>query len=92
KSGWFEGYWDLPVKNSFSDNGTIAFSGKGMPPAQGYDIPSLHEDDANYQIVATPSWATTVHVTNKATSGFTLNFGTPAPNAYQSVSWLLFWP
>jgi hypothetical protein len=37
------------------------------------------EADANYGVLATPSWGTTVWVTAKAKTGFTLNFGTAAP-------------
>jgi hypothetical protein len=66
-------------------------NGAGKPPHMRY-VPSRVEDDANYQIVATPSWATTVWVTGKTTTGFTLNFGTAAPDANQTVSWLLFRP
>lgn len=37
------------------------------------------EVDASYGVVATPSWGTTVWVTNKTTTGCTINFGTGAP-------------
>jgi hypothetical protein len=38
-----------------------------------------NEPDVNYAVLAAPSWNTTVWVTAKATTGFTLNFGTAAP-------------
>lgn len=37
------------------------------------------EPDAGYGVVATPNWGTTVWVTNKSTTGCTINFGTGAP-------------
>jgi hypothetical protein len=37
------------------------------------------EVDTQYGVVATPNWDTTVWVTNKTTTGCTLNFGTVAP-------------
>lgn len=37
------------------------------------------EPDTSYGVQATPSWGTTVWVTNRTTTGFTLNFGTGAP-------------
>lgn len=37
------------------------------------------EPDASYGVVATPSWGTTVYVTNKTATGCTINFGTVAP-------------
>ncbi len=91
QAGWFEGYWDIAMGPSFYDDGRTAFTGKGMPPSYG-NLPGLVEENADYQIIATPSWATTVFVSNKTTTGFTLNFGTAAPDANQTVSWLLFRP
>jgi hypothetical protein len=86
----YDGYWQITSGSSFSDTGAVAFTGRDSPQ-RNWAIPSRHEANANYAIVATPSWATTVHVTNKATSGFTLNFGTAAP-AGATVQWLLFRP
>lgn len=37
------------------------------------------EVDTNFGVVATPNWGTTVWVTNKSTTGCTVNFGTAAP-------------
>lgn len=88
--GVFEGYWQFPG-STFSDDGNTAFDGSDMPPGTGIAIPNQHEPDANYAVVATPSWQTEVWITNKATTGFTINFGTPAP-AGASVQWLLFRP
>lgn len=93
ESSFFSGYWEFPVDSvdPFIDDGRLAFTSTGFPPNMG--MPGLRsEDDANYEIVATPSWATTVHVTKKTNTGFTLNFGSAAPDNNQTVSWLLFRP
>jgi hypothetical protein len=37
------------------------------------------EPNTEYGVHATPSWGTTVYVTNKLAAGCTLNFGTGAP-------------
>jgi hypothetical protein len=47
------------------------------------------EADTSYGVVATPNWGTTVWVTNKATTGCTINFGTAAP-ANASVDLITF--
>lgn len=49
---------------------------------------ALDIDRAPFQVLATPSWATTVWVTAKALTGFTLNFGT-APGADAPVDFLV---
>jgi len=49
----------------------------------------VEEPDAEYGVVVTPHWDTTVWVTNKTTTGFTVNFGT-APSSDSSLDWLLF--
>lgn len=89
RKGWFEGYWEQWDNAPFVDDGRRPFVGTGMPP-RSFGVPSRIEDDANYHIVATPSWPTSVYVTAKATTGFTLNFTTPAPDDGQTVAWLLF--
>jgi hypothetical protein len=47
-----------------------------------------YEPDATYGVIVTPNWLTTVQVTSKTVSGFTINFGTPAP-ANAKVDWFL---
>lgn len=47
------------------------------------------EPDTSYGVVATANWGTTVFVTNKATTGFTINFGTAAP-ANATVDYIVF--
>lgn len=87
--GRFDGYFET-TSSAFSDTGQ-AFDGADMPPSIGVSVPSNHEPDANYAVVVTPSWETTAWVTNKATIGFTINFGTPAPTEAE-LQWLLFRP
>lgn len=88
--GYFEGYWEQSnTGSSFTDTGQ-SFTARAMPPPES-NIPSCEESDTSYQIVATPSWNTTVWITNKTTTGFTLNFGTAAP-ASQTCAWLLYRP
>lgn len=45
--------------------------------------------DTNYAVQCTPTYNTTCFVTSKGTGGFTLNFGTAAPDANQKVDWLV---
>jgi hypothetical protein len=85
----FDGYWDLSG-TTFTDDGTVAFTQAAKSPAQeNVSGTSGQEPDANYGVIVTPSWETTVWITSKATSGFTVNFGTAAPDANQTVDWLL---
>lgn len=44
--------------------------------------------DANYAVFCTPNWDTTCFVTDKTTTGFTLNYGTAAPSG-QLVDWFV---
>jgi len=91
--GW-EGYWSFPPRNgTFTDDGNTPFDGKGMPPSGPNHRPELQaEDDAEYQILVQPSWHTTTVVRNKATTGFTIEFGTPPADDQQTVTWLMFRP
>lgn len=42
--------------------------------------------NTNYSVSVAPSWNTTFYVTNKTTTGFTINFGT-APGSSSPVDW-----
>lgn len=46
------------------------------------------QNDASFAVLVTPQWDTTVWVTSKATTGFTINFGT-APGADSALDWLI---
>ena len=45
------------------------------------------ESNTSYGVNLTPSWATTVHVTSKATTGFTANFGTAPSGSAGKLDW-----
>lgn len=47
------------------------------------------EINTSYGVVATPNWSTTVFITLKLTTGFTVNFGTGAP-ANATVDYIVF--
>lgn len=47
------------------------------------------EPDALFGVVVTPNWLTTFRVTSKATTGFTVDFGTAAP-ASATMDYLVF--
>jgi len=44
----------------------------------------------NYAVYVTPQWNTSVWITNKTTTGFTINFGTAAPTGGSYVDWVIF--
>jgi hypothetical protein len=46
------------------------------------------QPDDNYAVFVTPTWNTTYSVTNKTTTGFTVNFGTP-PLGDGYIEWFL---
>ncbi len=47
------------------------------------------EPDTNYGVLVVPQWNTTVWVTNKTTTGFTINFGT-APTTDNALDWFVY--
>jgi len=47
----------------------------------------MAQPDAVY---VTPQWNTTVWITGKTTTGFTINFGTAAPTGGSYVDWVIF--
>ncbi|MEM3618233.1 MAG: hypothetical protein QXK47_04065 [Candidatus Bathyarchaeia archaeon] len=48
---------------------------------------NFNEFDANYLVFVTPQWNTTVWITDKKTTGFTINFGTAAPAGGSALDW-----
>jgi hypothetical protein len=88
-SGVYDGYWETTLNSNanFIDAGQ-PFDGHKSPPL-GADDTSMIEPDANYAVIVTPSWLTTCRVMDKATTGFTIEFGTPTPDAGQTVDWIL---
>lgn len=87
-TGVYDGYFEMDeLDTTFSDIGQ-AFTREGSlpPPAGGSN--SMAEPDANYGVWVSPSWLTTWRVTSKATTGFTVDFGTAAP-ASATIDWLI---
>jgi len=59
-----------------------------VPAGSSYvDVPDADVDD-NYTILVEVSWNTTVYVTNKASGGFRINFGSAAPSGGGTVRWV----
>jgi hypothetical protein len=61
----------------------IAVFNQSVPAGTGQTnvtFPSA-QPDTNYHAVVTPSWNTTVYVTDKSTTGFTINYGTAPASA-----------
>jgi len=46
--------------------------------------------NTNYAVYVTPQWNTSVWITGKTTTGFTINFGTAAPTGGSYVDWVMF--
>ena len=86
-SGVYDGYYELPLNSdaTFLDVGG-AFD--GLKGNSLVDDTSMIEPDADYAVIVTPNWSTTTFVTAKATTGFTINFGTAAP-ASATVDWFI---
>jgi hypothetical protein len=88
-SGIYDGYFETALNSNatFTDTGA-AFTALKSPPSAMVDETSMIEPDANYAVLVVPNWSTTCFVTNKATTGFTINFGTAAPPG-ATVDWLM---
>lgn len=87
-TGVYDGYFEMDeLDTTFSDIGQ-AFTREGsLPPPVGGSN-TMAEPDANYGVWVSPSWLTTWRVTSKATTGFTVDFGTAAP-ASATIDWLI---
>jgi len=46
--------------------------------------------NTNYAVYVTPQWNTSVWITGKTTTGFTINFGTAAPTGGSALDWVVF--
>lgn len=67
------------VRRRFLTNGGNAVAVSVANLATDVDVTfTIAEPDASYAVLVTPSWLTTFRVTNKATTGFTVEFGTAA--------------
>lgn len=89
-TGVYDGYYERALNSSanFVDTGA-AFDGKKSPPAAGIDDTDMREPDANYVVLVDTDWTTSYSITGKATTGFTVNFGTAAPGGGGTMSWVL---
>jgi len=59
-----------------------------VPAGASYvDVPDA-DVDADYTILVEVSWNTTVWVSNKASGGFRINFGTAVPSGGRTVRWI----
>ncbi len=85
----------LTVNESATFNGSIAFSantrGKNETVVQTQNIQTITGktySDNDYSVLCTPNYNTTCFVTDKTSTGFTLNFGTAAPTGAK-VDWIV---
>jgi hypothetical protein len=79
-TGVYGGCYELPLNTGTYTDTNASFDIVGaLPPGDGVNDNSMQEPDANYAVLVTPSWLTTHRVTSKATTGFTVDFGTAAP-------------
>lgn len=74
----------LRAGRSIDDGGQEDVRGSQVPVESGslFTIISLpsEEPDARFVVKVTPSWATPLAIVGKRTTGFTISFGTPAPD------------
>jgi hypothetical protein len=59
------------VRTNQPVSGGATFTDVNFSPAQ---------PDTSYHVVVTPSWNTTIYITQKTTTGFRINYGTAAPS------------
>lgn len=87
--GVYDGYFESALNSNarFIDTGGV-FTALKSPPSAGVDETSMIEPDAGYAVMVTPNWNTTCFVTDKATTGFMIHFGTAAPTGAM-VDWFL---
>jgi len=72
----------ISVPRHIKSMGTVT-----VPSGATYiDIPDADIDD-NYTVIVEVNWNTTVYITNKASGGFRINFGTSAPSG-ATVRWI----
>ncbi len=89
-SGVYDGYFD----GTLNDNGTftitnLTYTGIKTPPPAGVDDTAMVEPDANYAVWVCPAWNNAnTWVTNKATTGFTIHWGTN-PGSDSTLDWLI---
>lgn len=88
-TGVYDGYFETALNATTFTDTNAAFTGVKSPPAGGGDgETSMQEPDANYAVLVTPAWETSVWVTDKATTGFTIHFGT-GPSGDSTLDWFM---
>jgi hypothetical protein len=85
--GVYDGYYELPLNSSspFLDIGA-PFDGRKSPSIS--DDTNMIEPDSNYAVLVSPNWNTSVWITGKSTTGFIVNFSTPAPQGGM-IDWFM---
>jgi hypothetical protein len=78
-SGAYDGYYELALNTDSYTDTNAAFTVTGVAPPSSGNNNSMQEPDTAYGVVVTPNWLTDDRVTSKATTGFTVDFGTAAP-------------
>jgi len=82
------------IPNIYGANISNTFKGNNVAVAAGATslavTLSQTLNTTNYAVYVTPQWNTSVWVTNKTTTGFTINFGTAAPTGGSYVDWVIF--
>jgi len=82
------------IPNIFSANISNSFRGNNIAVAAGATslAVSLSQTlpNTNYAVYVTPQWNTSVWITGKSTTGFTINFGTAAPTGGSALDWVIF--
>ena len=74
------------LQNWFKGNNVaVAAGATSLAVTLSQTLPST-----NYAVYVTPQWNTTVWITGKTTTGFTINFGTAAPTGGSYVDWVIF--
>ena len=74
------------LQNTFKGNNVAVAAGA---TSLAVSLP-LTLNTTNYAVYVTPQWNTSVWVTGKTTTGFTINFGTAAPTGGSYVDWVIF--
>ena len=85
-NGQIPNIYGANVQNSFKGNNVAVAAGA---TSLAVSLP-LTLPNTNYAVYVTPQWNTSVWVTNKTTTGFTINFGTAAPTGGSYVDWVIF--
>jgi len=78
--------WNLIVVNYFKGNNVaVAAGATSLAVTLSLTLPTT-----NYAVYVTPQWNTSVWITGKTTTGFTINFGTAAPTGGSALDWVIF--